>query len=208
MKIADDSIQQAEKLFDIAYSLADIIALNSIETGTYEVGPRDHLTTFLNLVSTLRNGETKFVGLLQAKIREVLPAMAISLGLPPPPPPATPSSTHSASSSGNVPPSLMPSLTRFESTDSIVSSPYDSPTAVSGASQLTSAPMRFGVAHQVVPSSPDAGESAMALSMGVSHNIGSPAGSASESGLSENLGNTRNTNTFSSNYGPSSGFRS
>ena len=199
------SPKQVEKLFDIAYSLADIMALNQIETGTYEVGPRDHLTTFLSLVSTLRDGETRFVSLLQSKIREVLPAMAISLGLPLPGPPATPSSTQSANSS-NAPPSLMPSIGRLESTESAVPSPYNSPTAVTSNSQLTSAPARFPVGHRGVTSSPDTGEAALALSMAVSQNIGSPA-SASESGLSETLGNQRSTNPYSSNFGPT-GYRS
>ncbi|KAI4145302.1 MAG: hypothetical protein LQ340_006334, partial [Diploschistes diacapsis] len=176
------SAMDVEKLFDIAYSLADIIALNAVETGTYEAGPGDHLTAFLSFVSTLRNGETKFVGLLQAKIREVLPSLAISLGLlHPPPPPPTPSSTRSASSSGNAHQPLIPPLGRLDGTESSVSSPYGSPSAMTSAPPHTSVPMRFAVGRQVAsPASPDAGDAATTMSMGVSRSIGSPAGSTSE----------------------------
>ena len=59
------------------------MALNPIETNKYELGPRDYLSTFLRYIGALRNGETKYLGLLQAKIHDLHPALANSLGINP-----------------------------------------------------------------------------------------------------------------------------
>ena len=200
------SMLQAEKLFDIAYSLTDLVALKAVETGTYEDGPKDHLTLFLRLVSTLRNGETKFVGLLQAKIREVLPTLAVYLGIPFPAPPATPTSTQSASSSGTPLQPLIPPLARLDSNESTVSSPYGSPTAMTNAPPLTSAPVRYTVGRQVAPSSSEASEAALSMSMSVTPTVASPTGSASETGIPESLGSTGLPNAHPSGYRPGTGF--
>ena len=52
-----------------------------IETATCEIGPQDCLIGFLRLISTLRGGDSRYVGLLQGKIKDTLPSMAASLGL-------------------------------------------------------------------------------------------------------------------------------
>lgn len=71
-----------EKLFDVACTLTDVISCVPIDTATFEFGPRDYLSQFLTLISTLRGGGSRYVGLLQAKIRETLPLMAGSFALP------------------------------------------------------------------------------------------------------------------------------
>ena len=156
--------------------------LNPIETGTYEVGPRDYLTTFWHYVSTLRNGETKFVGLLQAKIREVHPTLAVSLGFPPP----TPSSTHSRSSSNNPRPALIQPLSQMDSIQSHPSSPFGSPPSLAGAPQLTSTPLSFPLPGHMSASTSEAGEAAASIGMTPKHDVASPSGSASDGGLPDN----------------------
>ena len=77
------SDHQIEKLFDIACSLVDVISCVPIQPATSEPGPQEYLTHFLHLISTLRSGGTRYVGLLQAKIQDTLPGMATALALPP-----------------------------------------------------------------------------------------------------------------------------
>ena len=71
-----------EKLFDVACTLTDVISCVPIDTATFEFGPRDYLSQFLSLISILRGGGSRYVGLLQAKIRETLPLIADSFALP------------------------------------------------------------------------------------------------------------------------------
>ena len=170
----------------MAYSLADIIALNAIESATYEEGPRDYLTTFFRLVMILRDGETKFVTLLQAKIREVLPSLAMYLNIPHAPP-QTPSSTQSGGSSSNA---LVPPMHRIDSAESGMSSPY-SPIAMAGPS---SAPIRYPAGAHVTSLSPS-GESGVAGGISMPPHIASSATSSSESGLTENI-SSRGGNPF------------
>ena len=66
-----------------------------IESGTFDIGPRDHLAHLLKLVSTLRGGESRYVPLLQGKIRDTLPSMATAFSLPLPPPALDRIMTHS-----------------------------------------------------------------------------------------------------------------
>jgi hypothetical protein len=80
-----------------------------IETATYDVGPRDYLSHLLSLISTLRRGESRYVALLQGKIRDTLPTMATSFALPIP-----------AASLERI-------MSNDESSVSTNSSPYNSP---------------------------------------------------------------------------------
>jgi len=66
---------QVEKLFDVACSLTDVLSLLPTPSDPFVLGPRDYLTQFLSLLSTLRNGDTRFLPLLLAKIHDVLPRL-------------------------------------------------------------------------------------------------------------------------------------
>ena len=75
------TIWQIEKLFDIACTLVDVMSCVPLESSTYEMGPQECLGRFLGLISTLRGGSSRYVGLLQEKIKDTLPSMAASFGL-------------------------------------------------------------------------------------------------------------------------------
>ncbi|KAF2501119.1 hypothetical protein BU16DRAFT_438422, partial [Lophium mytilinum] len=70
-----------EKLFDISCCLTDVIAVIPFSPTTFSMGPRDFLSRFVALISTLRNGQTRYAPLLHAKINDVLP----NLNIPVPP---------------------------------------------------------------------------------------------------------------------------
>ena len=63
-----------EKLFDVACALVDVMSL-PINIATFELGPLDYLTQLINLISTLRGGESRYLPLIIAKIRDTLPAL-------------------------------------------------------------------------------------------------------------------------------------
>lgn len=67
-----------EKLFDVACTLTDIIAcvpLESTSTADHQTAT-DYLNQFLNLISQLRGGASRYLPLLLAKVSENLPSMA------------------------------------------------------------------------------------------------------------------------------------
>lgn len=64
---------QIEKLFDIACCLTDVVACTCYSPDTFALGPRDDLSRFLTLISTLRGGQSRYMPLLLAKLSEVLP---------------------------------------------------------------------------------------------------------------------------------------
>lgn len=67
-----------EKLFDVACTLTDVIAcvpLESASTPNHQT-PTDYLNQFLNLISQLRGGASRYLPLLLAKVSENLPSMA------------------------------------------------------------------------------------------------------------------------------------
>lgn len=68
-----------EKLFDVACTLTDVMACVPMEQNSFEIGPRDYLGRFLNLISTLRGGQSRYLALLLQKINEVLPNMAVPM---------------------------------------------------------------------------------------------------------------------------------
>jgi Fungal specific transcription factor domain len=65
-----------EKLFDVACTVTDVIACVPLDGSIFEVGPSEYLNQFLNLISSLRGGGSRFLPLLLAKISENLPSMA------------------------------------------------------------------------------------------------------------------------------------
>ncbi|ROW16051.1 hypothetical protein VPNG_02509 [Cytospora leucostoma] len=64
------------KLFDVACSLTDALALHPASRDPFSPGPREHLNPLLNILSVLRNGDYRFVPLLFSKVNEVLPKLA------------------------------------------------------------------------------------------------------------------------------------
>lgn len=169
---ANVKLFQIEKIFDIAYSLADVMALDPVETNTYEVGPRDFLSTFLQYITALRNGETKYLGLLQAKIREVHPALANSLGLPIQPPPR--SSTHSSATSSQTLPSA---VSHIKTEPSSHASPYPTSSSLASGGAIGSSSLQFSLP----------GHGASTNTSNTDPNLTGPP-SSRDGGLSEGLG--------------------
>ncbi|KAG9239272.1 fungal-specific transcription factor domain-containing protein [Amylocarpus encephaloides] len=64
-----------QKLFDVACSLTDVLALLPPNHDPFTPGPRDHLNDFIGLLSLLRNGDHRFMQLLLAKVNDVLPRL-------------------------------------------------------------------------------------------------------------------------------------
>lgn len=64
-----------EKLFDVACSLTDVLSLLPTPSDPFAIGPRDYLNQFLSLLSSLRNGDNRFLPLLLQKVHEVLPRL-------------------------------------------------------------------------------------------------------------------------------------
>ena len=68
---------QIEKLFDVACTLTDVIACVPLEpTVNSHEQPTEYLNQFLNLISQLRGGASRYLPLLLAKISDNLPSMA------------------------------------------------------------------------------------------------------------------------------------
>ena len=47
-----------------------------IDFANFELGPLDYLTQLIDLISTLRGGESRYLPLIMTKIQESLPALA------------------------------------------------------------------------------------------------------------------------------------
>ncbi|KAF2271202.1 hypothetical protein CC78DRAFT_14020 [Lojkania enalia] len=73
-----------EKLFDIACCLIDVVACIPFSPNTFALGPRDYVSRFLTLFSAIRDGQTRYLPLLLAKVSEVLPNLPLprSLNIP------------------------------------------------------------------------------------------------------------------------------
>ena len=50
-----------------------------LESRKFEPGPQEYLNSLLALISTLRGGESRFLPLVMAKIRDTLPAIGSQL---------------------------------------------------------------------------------------------------------------------------------
>ena len=71
-----------EKLFDIACSLIDVMSLVPMETPAQDAETRGCLEHLIHLITTLRWGKSRYVGLLNAKIRDTIPEIAASFASP------------------------------------------------------------------------------------------------------------------------------
>ena len=69
---------QVEKIFDIACTLIDVMAC--VPNGaSYGSAPQQYLNQLLQMLSTLRGGEARYLPLIMAKIRDELPSIASQL---------------------------------------------------------------------------------------------------------------------------------
>lgn len=68
--------KQLTKLFDVACSLTDVLALYPASRDPFSPGPREQLNPLLNVLTVLRNGDYRFVPLLISKINDTLPKLA------------------------------------------------------------------------------------------------------------------------------------
>jgi len=71
-----------EKVFDIAFTLIDVIAYipsGEAKASGFEIGPEDNLKHFLSLISQLPGGDRKYLPLLMTKVEQTLPEMTAPL---------------------------------------------------------------------------------------------------------------------------------
>lgn len=71
-----------EKVFDIAFTLVDVIAYipsGEAKASGFEIGPEDNLKHFLSLISQLPGGDRKYLPLLMTKVEQTLPEMTAPL---------------------------------------------------------------------------------------------------------------------------------
>lgn len=64
------------KLLDIACALIDVLATQPASSDPFTMGPREHLNSLLQILSSLRNGDHHFLPLLLDKVHDVLPRLA------------------------------------------------------------------------------------------------------------------------------------
>ena len=70
---------QAEKIFDVACCLADVVACTSLSAGAFAVGSRNLLPRLLTLISILPEGQSRYLPVLLAKLSEVVPDLPLPL---------------------------------------------------------------------------------------------------------------------------------
>lgn len=66
-------------MFDVACTLIDVMSCVPLESRKFEPGPQEYLNSLLTLISTLRGGESRFLPLVVAKVRDTLPAIGSQL---------------------------------------------------------------------------------------------------------------------------------
>ncbi|KAL8813653.1 MAG: hypothetical protein Q9223_006980 [Gallowayella weberi] len=72
-----------EKIFDVACTLIDVMSCVPIESQNFGIGPQDYLNHLVHLISTLRDGKSRYLPLVVTKIRDTLPPhMAASITQP------------------------------------------------------------------------------------------------------------------------------
>lgn len=59
----------------MACTLIDVMSCVPLESQKFEPGPQEYLNQLLNLISTLRGGESRYLPLVMAKIRDTLPGI-------------------------------------------------------------------------------------------------------------------------------------
>ena len=93
-----------------------MVAVTSFSPDAFALGPRDYVSRFLTLISTLRGGQTRYLPLLLAKLSEVLPNLPLprSLNLPQ----TLPASAIGMSGTGTVPSNIADDFSAMPTTTS------------------------------------------------------------------------------------------
>ncbi|CAN9193700.1 unnamed protein product [Alternaria alternata] len=68
----------AEKVFDVACCLTDVMACTSLSEDAFAIGSRNYLPRFFTLIRILPEGQSRYLPILLTKLSEVVP----DLGLP------------------------------------------------------------------------------------------------------------------------------
>lgn len=63
-----------EKLFDVACTLTDVMAIMPHEQASYGLGPRHYLNQLMTLISNLRGGQERYLPVLIKKVEDTLPS--------------------------------------------------------------------------------------------------------------------------------------
>ncbi|KAF2823389.1 hypothetical protein CC86DRAFT_409302 [Ophiobolus disseminans] len=132
-----------EKLFDIACCLADVVAVTSFSPDAFALGPRDYVSRFLTLISTLRGGQSRYLPLLLAKLSEVLPNLPLprSLNLP------QPLSGSTIGMAGTVPSNMTDD---FSAIPTVTSPSYPSNELIRRLAAQTGAQLPFSTSQQTM----------------------------------------------------------
>ncbi|KAF2003822.1 hypothetical protein P154DRAFT_427947 [Amniculicola lignicola CBS 123094] len=136
-----------EKLFDIACCLTDVVACIPFSPDAFALGPRDYVSRFLTLFSTLRGGQTRYLPLLLSKVSDVLPNLPLprSINVSPNLPPTA--MGLSTGGLGSVPSNVGDDLLSLQS----VSSPsYPSSELIRQLAAQTGARLPFHTAQQSI----------------------------------------------------------
>lgn len=64
------------KLLDIACALTDVLGIQPAPSDPFAMGPREHLNSLLQILSSLRTGDHHFLPLLLDKVHDILPRLA------------------------------------------------------------------------------------------------------------------------------------
>lgn len=136
-----------EKLFDIACCLTDVVACTSFSPDAFALGPRDYVSRFLTLISTLRGGQSRYLPLLLAKLSEVLPNLPLprSLNLPQTVPTSTIGLT--ATGTGTVPSNVGDD---FSALPAVNSSSYPSTELIRRLAAQTGAQLPFNTQQSMI----------------------------------------------------------
>jgi hypothetical protein len=74
-------LQQLEKIFDISCLLSEITQCLPYEPHSYDLGVREQLHRFLNILSNLRNSHSRYLAALMGKFNDMFPNAQISMPL-------------------------------------------------------------------------------------------------------------------------------
>ncbi|KAF1945124.1 hypothetical protein EJ02DRAFT_67918 [Clathrospora elynae] len=174
-----NNILQIEKLFDVACCLTDVVACTSFSPDAFALGPRDYVSRFLTLISSLRGGQSRYLPLLLAKLSEVLPNLPLprSLTLPQ----TTPASTLSLTAAGSA---TLPSNVAddFSGFTAAASPSYPSSDLIRRLAAQTGAQVPFHTSQQAMMSVPTSRVEDMSMydsSQSTTHSSGSAPRSSS-----------------------------
>lgn len=137
-------------LFDVACCLTDVVAVTSFSPDAFALGPRDYVSRFLTLISTLRGGQSRYLPLLLAKLSEVLPNLPLPRSLTLPPLPAS-----TIGMPGHGPGTVPSNVANDYSAMPTVSSPsYPSNELIRRLAAQTGAQLPFNTSQQSVMQAP------------------------------------------------------